>query len=126
MNTSLNKNLINTISEFAQIGYTADQVSNAFIDLCNTVNTYFQEEENSFMGEIRGGKGNKKMGLVQPSTSTEIENPKLKDDLEIFNANFNNDEYIYIIPTAQEKPMKLVFENDEFIWKGEVNPLDTN
>ena len=125
MNTSLNKNLINTISEFAQIGYTADQVSNAFIDLCNTVNAYLQEE-NSSMGEIRGGKGNKKMGLVQPSTSTEIENPKLKDDLEIFNANFNDDECIYIIPTAQEKPMKLVFKNDEFIWKGEVNPLDIN
>lgn len=125
MNTSLNKNLINTISEFAQIGYTADQVNNAFIDLCNTVNAYLQKE-NSSMGEIRGGKGNKKIGLVQPSTSTEIENPKLKDDLEIFNANFNDDECIYIIPIAQEKPMKLVFENDEFIWEGEVNPFDTN
>ena len=37
-----------------------------------------------------------------------------------------NEDYVYIIPTAQEKPMKVVFENDEFIWKGEVNPIDTN
>jgi len=25
------------------------------------------------------------------------------------------EDYVYIIPTAQEKPMKVVFENDKFI-----------
>lgn len=97
MNTSLNKNeytaLTDMITKFAQFGYTADQASNAFVELCNKIYEY-SKEENPPMVEIRGGKGNQKLGLVEPSTSTEIENPKLKDDLEIFNANFNDDYFI--------------------------------
>lgn len=96
-NTSLNKNeytaLTDMITKFAQIGYTADQATNAFIELCNKIYEY-SKEENPPKIEIRRGKGNKKMGLVEPSTSTEIENPKLKDDLEIFNANFDDDYFI--------------------------------
>ena len=83
--------------------------------------------------DIRGGKGNKKMAMLQSRSNAETENSNQKYDLEIFDENgdsrlkipFDEDQ-VYIIPTAQEKPMKLVFENDEFIWKGEVNLLDTN
>ena len=56
-----------------------------------------------------------------------------ENNLEIFDENGDSslkmpfdEDHVYIIPTAQEKPMKLVFENDEFIWKGEVNPIDTD
>lgn len=97
MNTLLNKDeqiaLNDIITAFGQIGCSADQAINAFIDLCNKIYEY-SKEENSPTIKIRGGKGNQRMGLVQPSTSTEIENPKVKDDLEIFNANFSDNYFI--------------------------------
>lgn len=98
MNTLLNKDeqiALNDIIKktFSQIGCSADQATNAFIDLCNKIYEY-SKEENPPTIKIRGGKGNQRMGLVQPSTSTEIENPKTKDDLEIFNANFSNNYFI--------------------------------
>ena len=83
--------------------------------------------------EIRGGKGNKKMAMLRARTDANAESSNRKYDLEIFDENGDsrlkmpfNEDYVYIIPTAQEKPMKIVFENDEFIQKGEVNPIDIN
>ena len=83
--------------------------------------------------EIRGGKGNKKMAMLRPRSDANSEDSNQKYDLEIFDENGDsrlkmpfNEDYVYIIPTAQEKPMKIVFENDEFIQKGEVNPIDIN
>ena len=97
MNILLNKDeqiaLNDIITAFGQIGCSADQATNAFIDLCNKIYEY-SKEENSPTIKIRGGKGNQRMGLIQPSTSTEIENPKVKDDLEIFNANFSDNYFI--------------------------------
>lgn len=97
MNILLNKNeqivLNDIITAFGQIGCSANQATNAFIDLCNKIYEY-SKEENPLTIKIRGGKGNQRMGLVQPSTSTEIENPKIKDDLEIFNANFSDNYFI--------------------------------
>ena len=83
--------------------------------------------------EIRGGKGNKKMAMLRARTDANAESSNRKYDLEIFDENGDsrlkmpfNEDYVYIIPTAQEKPMKIVFENDEFIQKEEVNPIDIN
>ena len=120
MNTLLNKDeqiaLNDIITAFGQIGYTANQATNAFIDLCNKIYEY-SKEENSPSIEIRGGKGNQRVDLVQPSTSTEIENPNLKDNLEIFNADWDDNECTYIIPTVIKKPIKMVLETngDKFI-----------
>ena len=131
MNTLLNKDewiALNDIIKktFSQIGCSADQATNAFIDLCNKIYEY-SKEENPPTIEIRGGKGNQRMGLVQPSTSTKIESPNLKDNLEIFNADYDDNECTYIIPTVIEKPIKMVLETngDEFMWKEDVN-LDIN
>ena len=60
--------------------------------------------------------------MFRPRTDADTEDPNQKYDLEIFDENGDSslkmpfdEDHIYIIPTAQEKPMKLVFENDEFI-----------
>ena len=78
-------------------------------------------------------RATKKMAMFQPRSSAQIENSNRKYDLEIFDANDESrsktsfdEDCVYIIPTAQENQMKVVFENDEFIWKGEVNPIDTD
>ena len=137
MNTSFNEDefnkLINKIAtSWGSFGISAEEAGKAInnltakLDEFNKIGPY-----NAY--EIRGGRGNKKMAMLRPRSNAETENSNQKYDLEIFDENGDSrlkmpfdEDYVYIIPTAQEKPMKLVFENDEFIWKGEVNPIDTN
>lgn len=137
MNTLFNEDefnkLINELATYwGSFGISAKEAGNAINDLTTKLN-----ELNKIVPcdayEIRSGKGNKKMTMLRPRSNAETENSNQKYDLEIFDENGDsrlkmpfNEDYVYIIPTAQEKPMKVVFENDEFIWKGEVNPIDTN
>lgn len=137
MNTSFNEDEFNKFIDklatcWGSFGISAEEASKAINELSAKLNE-FNRIVPCDAYEIRGGKGNKKMAMLQPRASVETENSNRKYDLEIFDENGDNrlkmpfdEDYVYIIPTAQEKPMKLVFENDEFIWKGEVNPLDTN
>lgn len=137
MNTSFNEDefnkLINKIvTSWGSFGISAEEAGKAINNLTAKLNEFNKIAPcNTY--EIRGGKGNKKMAMLRPRTDANAEDPNQKYDLEIFDENgdsrlkmpFDKD-YVYIIPTAQEKPMKVVFENDEFIQKGEVNPIDTN
>ena len=131
MNTS-SIDTINAITKaFKENGISYTQATFCFTDLINSLDNFFTNGGDSY--EIRGGKGNKKMAMIQPRTDANAESSNRKYDLEIFDENGDSrlkmpfdEDYVYIIPTAQEKPMKVVFENDEFIWKGEVNPIDTN
>ena len=137
MNTSFNENefnkLINEVAtSWGSFGISAEEAGKAINNLTAKLNE-FNKIASCDTYEMRGGKGNKKMAVLRPRAGAETESSNRKYDLEIFDENgdsrlkmpFDKD-YVYIIPTAQEKPMKLVFENDEFIWKGEVNPIDTN
>ena len=137
MNTSFNEDefnkLINTVAtSWGSFGISAEEAGKAINNLTAKLNE-FNKIASFDTYEMRGGKGNKKMAVLRPRAGAETENSNRKYDLEIFDENgdsrlkmpFDKD-YVYIIPTAQEKPMKLIFENDEFIWKGEVNPIDTN
>ena len=137
MNTSFNEDKFNKFIDklatyWGSFGISAEEASKAINELSAKLDE-FNRMVPCDAYEIRGGKGNKKMAMLRPRASVETENSNRKYDLEIFDENgdsrlkipFDEDQ-VYIIPTAQEKPMKLVFENDEFIWKGEVNPLDTN
>lgn len=137
MNTSFNEDefnkLINKIAtSWGSFGISAEEAGKAINNLTAKLNE-FNKIVPCDAYEIRGGKGNKKMAMLRPRASVETESSNQKYDLEIFNENgdsslkmpFDGD-HVYIIPTAQEKPMKIVFENDEFIWKGEVNPIDTD
>lgn len=137
MNTSFNEDEFNKLinkmaASWGSFGISAEEAGKAINDL-----TAKLEEFNKIAPcdayEIRGGMGNKKMAMLRPRSNAETENSNQKYDLEIFDENGDSrlkmpfdEDYVYIIPTAQEKPMKVVFENDEFIWKGEVNPIDTN
>ena len=137
MNTSFNEDefnkLINTVAtSWGSFGISAEEAGKAINNLITKLNK-FNEIASCDTYEIRGGKGNKKMAVLRPRAGVETESSNRKYDLEIFDENGDSrlkmpfdEDYVYIIPTAQEKPMKLVFENDEFIWKGEVNPIDTN
>lgn len=137
MNTSFNENkfnkLINEVAtSWGSFGISAEEAGKAINNLTAKLNE-FNKIASCDTYEIRGGKGNKKMAVLRPRAGAETENSNRKYDLEIFDENGDSrlkmpfdEDYVYIIPTAQEKPMKLVFENDEFIWKGEVNPIDTN
>ena len=137
MNTSFNEDefnkLINTVAtSWGSFGISAEEAGKAINNLTAKLNE-FNKIASCDTYEIRGGKGNKKMAVLRPRAGVETESSNRKYDLEIFNENGDSrlkmpfdEDYVYIIPTAQEKPMKLVFENDEFIWKGEVNPIDTN
>lgn len=137
MNTSFNEDefnkLINTVAtSWGSFGISAEEAGKAINNLTAKLNE-FNKIASCDTYEIRGGKGNKKMAMLRPRAGVETENSNRKYDLEIFDENGDSrlkmpfdEDYVYIIPTAQEKPMKLVFENDEFIWKGEVNPIDTN
>ena len=137
MNTSFNEDefnkLINKVAtSWGSFGISAEEAGKAINNLTAKLNE-FNKIASCDTYEMRGGKGNKKMAVLRPRAGAETESSNRKYDLEIFDENgdsrlkmpFDKD-YVYIIPTAQEKPMKLVFENDEFIWKGEVNPIDTN
>ena len=137
MNTSFNENefnkLINEVAtSWGSFGISAEEAGKAINNLTAKLNE-FNKIASCDTYEMRGGKGNKKMAVLRPRAGAETESSNRKYDLEIFDENgdsrlkmpFDKD-YVYIIPTAQEKPMKLIFENDEFIWKGEVNPIDTN
>ncbi len=137
MNTSFNEDEFNKFIDklatyWGSFGISAEEAGKAINELSAKLDE-FNRIVPCDAYEIRGGKGNKKMAMLRPRASVETENSNRKYDLEIFDENgdsrlkmpFDEDQ-VYIIPTAQEKPMKLVFENDEFIWKGEVNPLDTN
>ena len=137
MNTSFNEDefnkLINEVAtSWGSFGISAEEAGKAINNLTAKLNE-FNKIASCDTYEMRGGKGNKKMAVLRPRAGAETESSNRKYDLEIFDENgdsrlkmpFDKD-YVYIIPTAQEKPMKLVFENDEFIWKGEVNPIDTN
>lgn len=137
MNTLFNEDefnkLINKIAtSWGSFGISAEEAGKAINNLTAKLNE-FNKIVPCDAYEIRGGKGNKKMAMLRPRASVETESSNQKYDLEIFDENgdsslkmpFDGD-HVYIIPTAQEKPMKLVFENDEFIWKGEVNPIDTD
>ena len=137
MNTSFNEDefnkLINTVAtSWSSFGISAEEAGKAINNLITKLNE-FNKIASYDTYEIRGGKGNKKMAMLRPRAGVETESSNRKYDLEIFDENGDSrlkmpfdEDYVYIIPTAQEKPMKLIFENDEFIWKGEVNPIDTN
>ena len=137
MNTSFNEDefnkLINTVAtSWSSFGISAEEAGKAINNLITKLNE-FNKIASYDTYEMRGGKGNKKMAMLRPRAGVETESSNRKYDLEIFDENGDSrlkmpfdEDYVYIIPTAQEKPMKLVFENDEFIWKGEVNPIDTN
>lgn len=125
--------LINKVAaSWGSFGISAEAARNAINDLIAKLDEFNKIAPcNTY--EIRGGKGNKKMAMLRPRTDANTEDPNQKYDLEIFDENGDSrlkmpfdEDYVYIIPTAQEKPMKVVFENDEFIQKGEVNPIDTN
>ena len=125
--------LINKIAtSWGSFGISAEEAGKAINNLIAKLDEFNKIAPcNTY--EIRGGKGNKKMAMLRARTDANAESSNRKYDLEIFDENgdsrlkmpFDKD-YIYIIPIAQEKPMKVVFENDKFIWKGEVNPIDTN
>lgn len=137
MNTSFNEDefnkLINTVAtSWGSFGISAEEAGKAINNLTAKLNE-FNKIASFDTYEMRGGKGNKKMAVLRPRANVETESSNRKYDLEIFDENGDSrlkmpfdEDYVYIIPTAQEKPMKLIFENDEFIWKGEVNPIDTN
>lgn len=137
MNTSFNEDefnkLINTVAtSWGSFGISAEEAGKAINNLITKLNK-FNKIASYDTYEMRGGKGNKKMAMLRPRAGVETESSNRKYDLEIFDENGDSrlkmpfdEDYVYIIPTAQEKPMKVVFENDEFIWKGEVNPIDTN
>ena len=137
MNTSFNEDefnkLINEVAtSWGSFGISAEEAGKAINNFIAKLNEF---NKTGFCDtyEIRGGKGNKKMAMLRPRADVETERSNRKYALEIFDENGDSrlkmpfdEDYVYIIPTAQEKPMKLVFENDEFIWKGEVNPIDIN
>ena len=137
MNTSFNEDefnkLINEVAtSWGSFGISAEEAGKAINNLTAKLNE-FNKIASCDTYEMRGGKGNKKMAVLRPRANVETESSNRKYDLEIFDENGDSrlkmpfdEDYVYIIPTAQEKPMKLIFENDEFIWKGEVNPIDTN
>ena len=137
MNTSFNEDefnkLINEVAtSWGSFGISAEEARKAINNLTAKLNE-FNKIASFDTYEMRGGKGNKKMAMLRPRAGVETESSNRKYDLEIFDENGDSrlkmpfdEDYVYIIPTAQEKPMKLIFENDEFIWKGEVNPIDTN
>lgn len=137
MNTSFNEDefykLVDKLAIYwGSFGISAEEAGKAINDLIAKLDE-FNKIAPCDAYEIRGGRGNKKMAMLRPRASVETESSNQKYDLEIFDENGDSrlkmpfdEDYVYIIPTAQEKSMKLVFENDEFIWKGEVNPLDTN
>ena len=137
MNTSFNEDefnkLINTVAtSWGSFGISAEEAGKAINNVIAKLNE-FNKIASCDTYEMRGGKGNKKMAMLRPRAGVETESSNRKYDLEIFDENGDSrlkmpfdEDYVYIIPTAQEKPMKLIFENDEFIWKGEVNPIDTN
>lgn len=137
MNTLLNEDEFNKLinkmaASWSNFGISAEEAGKAINNLTAKLNE-FNKIVPCDAYEIRGGKGNKKMAMLRPRASVETESSNQKYDLEIFDENGDSslkmpfdEDHIYIIPTAQEKPMKLVFENDEFIWKGEVNPIDTD
>ena len=119
-------------ASWGSFGISAEEAGKAINNLITKLNE-FNKIASCDTYEIRGGKGNKKMAMLRPRAGVETESSNQKYDLEIFDENGDSrlkmpfdEDYVYIIPTAQEKPMKVVFENDEFIWKGEVNPIDTN
>lgn len=137
MNTSFNEDefnkLINTVAtSWGSFGISAEEAGKAINNVIAKLNE-FNKIASCDTYEMRGGKGNKKMAVLRPRAGVETESSNRKYDLEIFDENGDSrlkmpfdEDYVYIIPTAQEKPMKLIFENDEFIWKGEVNPIDIN
>lgn len=137
MNTLFNEDefnkLINEVAtSWGNFGISAEEAGKAINNLTAKLNE-FNKIASCDTYEMRGGKGNKKMAVLRPRAGVETESSNRKYDLEIFDENGDSrlkmpfdEDYVYIIPTAQEKPMKLIFENDEFIWKGEVNPIDTN
>ena len=137
MNTSFNEDEFNKLinkmaASWGSFGISAEEAGKAINDLTAKLNEFNKIAPcNTY--EIRGGKGNKKMAMLRPRTDANAEDPNQKYDLEIFDENGDSrlkmpfdEDYVYIIPTAQEKPIKVVFENNEFIQKGEVNPIDTN
>ena len=137
MNTSFNEDefnkLINKVAtSWDSFGISAEEAGKAINNLTAKLNE-FNKIASFDTYEMRGGKGNKKMAVLRPRAGVETESSNRKYDLEIFDENGDSrlkmpfdEDYVYITPIAQEKPMKVVFENDEFIWKGEVNPIDTN
>lgn len=137
MNTSFNEDefnkLINKVAtSWDSFGISAEEAGKAINNLTAKLNE-FNKIASCDTYEMRGGKGNKKMAMLRPRAGVETESSNQKYDLEIFDENGDSrlkmpfdEDYVYIIPTAQEKPMKVVFENDKFIWKGEVSPIDTN
>ena len=137
MNTSFNEDEFNKLinkmaASWGSFGISAEEAGKAINDLIAKLDE-FNKIAPCDAYEIRGGRSNKKMAMLRPRAGVETESSNRKYDLEIFDENGDSrlkmpfdEDYVYIIPTVQEKPMKLVFENDEFIWKGEVNPIDTN
>ena len=137
MNTSFNEDefnkLINTVAtSWGSFGISAEEAGKAINNLTAKLNE-FNKIASCNTYEMRGGRGNKKMAMLRPRAGVETESSNRKYDLEIFDENGDSrlkmpfdEDYVYITPIAKEKPMKVVFENDEFIWKGEVNPIDTN
>lgn len=137
MNTSFNEDEFNKLinkmaASWGSFGISAEEAGKAINDLIAKLDE-FNKIGPCDAYEIRGARAIKKMAMLRSRASAETESSNRKYDLEIFDENGDSklkmpfdEDYVYIIPTAQEKPMKVVFENDEFIWKGEVNPIDTN
>lgn len=137
MNTLFNEDEFNKLinkmaASWGSFGISAEEAGKAINDLTAKLDE-FNKIAPCDAYEIMGGRGNKKMAMLRPRAGVETESSNQKYNLEIFDENGDSrlkmpfdEDYVYIIPTVQEKPMKLVFENDEFIWKGEVNPIDTD
>ena len=128
MNTSFNEDEFNKLinkmaASWGSFGISAEEAGKAINNLTTKLDE-FNKIGPCDAYEIRGGRGNKKMAMVRPRASVETESSNQKYNLEIFDENGDSslkmpfdEDHVYIIPTAQEKPMKLVFENDEFIIK---------
>lgn len=121
MTTLLNENEFNNlvdkiINNWTNLGISAEEAGKAFNNLITKFND-INNTNSCDAYELRGGKGNKKMAMLRPRSSAHPEDSNQKYDLEIFDANDESrlnmlfdEDYVYIIPTVQQKPMKVVFD----------------
>ena len=119
MNTSFNEDEFNKLinkmaASWGSFGISAEEAGKAINNLTAKLDE-FNKIGPCDAYEIRGGRGNKKMAMLRPRASVETESSNQKYDLEIFDENGDSSlkmpfdvDHVYIIPTAQEKPMKLI------------------
>ena len=119
MNTSFNEEefnkLINKVAtSWGSFGISAEEAGKAINNLIAKLDEFNKIAPcNTY--EIRGGKGNKKMAMLRPRAGVETESSNQKYDLEIFDENGDSrlkvpfdEDYVYVIPKAPEKPLKLI------------------